>query len=135
VAKKKTKKEMKRLKRRAKKLTATNLRLKRRIRKLKKRLGAQKSEVAKPQGGSNTGAPITETSNPDAEIGTHDPGGIASSQRAAWKQHKYLRDRYELHLSNGVSKDRARELANDDLKSEYGEGSGYSEEELSAILS
>jgi hypothetical protein len=83
----------------------------------------------------NPEAPISEVTDPDAQIGTHDPGGIASSQHAAWKQHKYLRDRYELHLSNGVTKDRARELANDDLKREYGVGSGYSEEELSAILS
>jgi hypothetical protein len=126
---------VKRLKKRAKKLKATNLRLKKRIRKLKKRLGDRKPQVVEPQGGLSPAAPITDASNPDAEVATQDPGGIASSQRAAWKQHKYLRDRYELHLSNGVTKDRARELANDDLKSEYGESSGYSQEELSAILS
>ncbi len=78
---------------------------------------------------------MSATSPSVAEIGADDGGGIATSHRAAWKQHSYLRDRYESHLGTGVSKERARLLANDDLKTEYGSASGYSKEELTAILS
>ena len=136
MAKNKAEKEVRRFKKKAKKLTADNLTLEKRIRKLKKKLGAQKQQIVDLQGELSEAASITKaTGSSTSEIGAHDGGGIASSHRAAWKQHRYLRDRYELHLGTGATKETARQLANDDLKKEYGAGSGYSEKELSAILS
>lgn len=136
VAKKNTKKEVKRLKKKARKLTAVNLTLEKEIRKLKKKLGSREQQAVESQASLNRAAPIMSATSPSvAEIGADDGGGIATSHRAAWKQHSYLRDRYESHLGTGVSKERARLLANDDLKTEYGSASGYSKEELTAILS
>ena len=43
-----------------------------------------------------------------------------------------VENRFQLVL---VGTKRARQLANDDLKTDYGSDSGYSEAELSAILS
>jgi hypothetical protein len=131
LAKKKTGKEVKRLKKKAKKLTAANLMLQKRIQKLKKKLGARKhQDVVDLQAGYGEAAIAIA-----AEIGAYDGGGIASSHRASWKQHKYLRDRYELHLGAGATKECARQFANDDLKKEFGTDKGFSEEQLSAILS
>ena len=136
MAKKKTKKEVKRLKKKAKKLTAVNLTLEKRIRKLKKKLGAQKQQTVELQDSLSRAAPIMSATIPSAsEIGADEGGHIAPGHRAAWKQHSYLRDRYESHLGAGATKERARQLANDDLQAEYGTGIGFSEEELNAILS
>jgi len=60
---------------------------------------------------------------------------VAVAQRKAWKQHSYLRDRYEYHLNAGRNKASARLLANQDLRAEYGQGAGYTEQELQHILS
>lgn len=136
MAKKKTKNEVKRLKKKAKKLTAVNLTLEKRIRKLKKKLGARKQQAVELQDSLSLLAPTTSATSPFAsEIGADAGGRFAPSHRAAWKQHSYLRDRYESHLGAGATKERARQLANDDLKAEYGTGIGFSEEELTAILS
>lgn len=136
MAKNKAAKEIKRLKRSAKKVTAANLTLEKRVRKLKKKLDARMQQIADLQSRLDQTPPITEVSNsPTAEFSVRDGSNIASSQRSAWKQHSYLRDRYEFHLSGGAKKERARDLANEDLKQEYGKGCGYTEEELIAILS
>lgn len=60
---------------------------------------------------------------------------LAIAQRKAWKQHSYLRDRYEYHLAAGQDKTGARLLANQDLKTEFGQEAGYTEQELQHILS
>lgn len=136
MAKKKTKKEVKRLKKKAKQLTVVNLTLEKRIRKLKKKLGARKQQTVELRDSLRHATPIMSAMSPSAaEIGADAGGRDAPSQRAAWKQHSYLRDRYESHLGTGVTKERARQLANDDLKARYGTGTGFSEEELTAILS
>lgn len=136
MAKKKIKKEVKRLKKKAKKLTAVNLTLEKRIRKLKKKLRTRKLQIFEHQASLNHVAPTMSATSPSAtEIGADEVGSIAPGHRAAWKQHRYLRDRYESHLSKGATKERARELANEDLKAEYGTGIGFSKDELTAILS
>ena len=136
MAKKKTKKELKRLKKKAKKLTAVNLTLEKRIRKLQKKLRARKQQAVELQASVSHLAPImSATSLSAAELGADEGARIAPGRRAAWKQHSYLRDRYESHLGMGATKERARQLANDDLKAAYGTGIGFSEEELTAILS
>ena len=141
VAKKKTQKKIKRLKKTAKALTTANMALEKQVRKLKKKLVIRKQQIADLQESLSQPAPIntapieTEKSPPTAEIGADNGTSVATSQRVAWKQHKYLRDRYEFHLDTGATKESARQLANDDLEKEFGASSGYSEDELSAILS
>jgi KaiC/GvpD/RAD55 family RecA-like ATPase len=60
---------------------------------------------------------------------------VGVTQRQAWKQHGFLRDRYEFHLESGKEKVSARALANQDLREAFGDEAGYSEEELENILS
>ncbi|MEN8131227.1 MAG: hypothetical protein ABFS45_13750 [Pseudomonadota bacterium] len=60
---------------------------------------------------------------------------VAIDQRKAWKRHGYLRDRYEFHLGSGHNKTTARNLADIDLREEFGEEAGYSAQELEQILS
>lgn len=60
---------------------------------------------------------------------------VALAQKKAWKQHSYLRDRYEYHLAAGQDKSSARLLANRDLRAEFGQEAGYTEQELQHILS
>lgn len=136
MAKKKTEKKIRRLRQRAEEAEAAKLLLEKRVRKLKKRLNARKHQLADLEGMVGHSSPINEVKNsPTAEFGHLDGTSIASVHRSTWKQHSYLRDRYEFHLGAGEKKERARHLANADLKQEYGKGCGYTEEELSAILS
>lgn len=136
MAKKKGEKAIKLLKKRAKEMKAANLTLEKRIRKLTKQLDAQNRLIADLQDRLGETPPVAEaTDSPTTVFGDHDGSDIASRQRSAWKQHSYLRDRYEAHLVAGATKERARQLANEDLKREYGSGCGYKEEDLSAILS
>lgn len=60
---------------------------------------------------------------------------VAVAQRNAWKRHRYLRDRYDFHLENSHDKPSARDLADKDLRQEYGEEAGFSKQELEHILS
>ncbi len=60
---------------------------------------------------------------------------VAVAQRNAWKRHRYLRDRYDFHLENSHDKPDARDLADKDLRQEYGEDAGFSKQELEHILS
>ena len=60
--------------------------------------------------------------------------GLAAAQRASWKKHSYLRDRYEAYLNDGRKKADARGLANADLVAKYGEESGFTEQDLQDIL-
>jgi hypothetical protein len=76
-----------------------------------------------------------EPNSAAAELDEGHGSSIASRQRFAWKQHSYLRDRYEFHLGAGATKKLARRLANEDLEREYGTDRGFTEEELNAILS
>lgn len=66
---------------------------------------------------------------------TQQTARIGVTQRQAWKQHGFLRDRYEFHLESGEEKAAARALANQDLRGAFGDEAGYSEEELENILS
>ncbi|MCG6967870.1 MAG: hypothetical protein LJE59_15330 [Chromatiaceae bacterium] len=136
MAKKKARKEIKRLKKSIKEATAANLILEKRVRKHKKKLAARKQQIADLQDRLGRTPPSTEVkSSGIAELGDRDGTSIASRHRSAWKQHSYLRDRYEFHLGAGATKERSRHLANEDLKQAYGTGCGFTEEELSAILS
>jgi len=136
VAKKKTKKEIRRVKQRAKEAKAANLMLEKRVLKLKKKLDSRRQQIADLRDRLSKATSAAELKSPSAgEFGEGDGTGIATSHRSAWKQHRYLRDRYEFHLDAGAAAERARQLANEDLKQAYGTNAGYTEEELGAILS
>ena len=136
MAKSKSAKEIKRLKKWVKETAAANLALEKRVRKLKQNLHARKQQIADLQRRLDQAPPVTDVSkSPALEFGDRDGSDISSNHRSAWKPHSFLLDRYEFHLRAGVAKARARHLANEDLKQEYGTGYGYTEEELSAILS
>ncbi|MCB1860005.1 MAG: hypothetical protein KDI63_17170 [Gammaproteobacteria bacterium] len=60
--------------------------------------------------------------------------GVALAHRKAWERHQYLRSQYEVHLESGVDKQRARMMADGDLRRRYGDDAGYTEEQLDAIL-
>lgn len=53
----------------------------------------------------------------------------------AWKRHTYLGECYDGYLDEGYDKERARVMANEDLKGRYGDEFGFSEEQLDDILS
>lgn len=136
MAKKKVEKRLRRLKQRAEEAELANRRLAKRVRKIQEKLNARKQQIADLEDMLGRSAPITEVKgSPTAQLGHLDATNIASSHRSAWKQHSYLRDRYEFHLGAGEEKAHARLLANEDLKREYGKAYGYTEEELGAILS
>ncbi|MCB1722963.1 MAG: hypothetical protein H6959_06225 [Chromatiaceae bacterium] len=136
MAKKKAAKAVKRARKRAKKLASANLTLEKRVRKLKRKLGARAQEIADLHSRLARATPVAEAASPvSAAFGDSGGGNVATSQRSAWKRHSYLRDRYEFHIGAGETKDRARLLANEDLKHEHGADSGYTDDELSAILS
>ena len=136
MAKKKGDKEIKRLKKRAKEAESANLALEKRIRKLTKKLDARNGQIADLQDSLGRTPPISKATDlPTNGFGDPDGRDIASRQRSAWKKHSYLRDRYEAHMVAGATKEQARHLANEDLKQQYGSDCGYTEEDLSAILS
>ncbi|MCU7803832.1 MAG: hypothetical protein KZQ96_11590 [Candidatus Thiodiazotropha sp. (ex Lucinoma borealis)] len=60
---------------------------------------------------------------------------VGIAHRDAWRQHGFLRHRYEYHMESGKEKTTARHLADKDLREKFGEDAGYSEEELEHILS
>lgn len=136
MAEKKVGKKIKRLEQRARMAEAAKLALEKRVRKLKKKLNTRKQKIADLEGMLGRSPPSTEDMNPPtAEFRNPGEKSIASSHRSAWKQHSYLRDRYEFHLGAGEEKARARRLANEDLQQAYGKDCGFTEEQLSAILS
>jgi hypothetical protein len=136
VAKKKADKEIKRLKKKAKEVSVANLTLAKRARKLEKKLVARDQQIADLEQKLKSTRPALGTAGSSTPVfGDHAENNIASSHHSAWKQHRYLRDRYEIHLADGTTKDLARRLANEDLGREFGAGSSFTEEELEAILS
>lgn len=136
MSKKKAEKQIKRLKRRAMEAEAANEWLEKRVRKLKRKVDAQRRHISDLEERLTHGPQTSEAeSSAIAEFGPRDGASIATRHRAAWKQHSFLRDRYEFHLDAGSTKDSARSLANEDLKREFGPDSGYTDDELSAILS
>ncbi|MEW8029939.1 MAG: hypothetical protein AB2792_01450 [Candidatus Thiodiazotropha sp.] len=60
---------------------------------------------------------------------------IGVMQKEAWKQHGFLRNRYEYYLESGRDKETARTLADQDLRDTFGDEAGYTKLELEDILS
>ena len=133
--KKRLKKEIKQLRKRVKKAMERNLKAQEELNLLQKRMarGDAQGTVA-PE--LNEPGP-REALDEAVESGPLDEAleaGLAAAQRASWKKHTYLRDRYEAHLNDGRTKADARSLANADLVARYGEESGFTEQDLQDIL-
>ena len=136
VAKTKAAKKIERLKQRAREAEAANELLEKRVRKLKKKVDTQKQQISDLRERlQHTPQTIEAPTSSIPELGDRGDASIAASHRTAWRRHSYLRDRYEFHLNAGSTNERARGLANEDLKQEYGSDCGYTDDELSAILS
>ncbi len=60
---------------------------------------------------------------------------LAVEHKNAWKRHKFLCERYDVHLDAGHEKDSARGMANQDLLQRYGKKAGFTPEQLCDILS
>jgi len=58
----------------------------------------------------------------------------SSKHKIDWERYTYLHDRYEIHVEKGVEKARARKLANEELRVKFGDGAGYTDEQLEAIF-
>ncbi len=60
---------------------------------------------------------------------------LVIGQKNAWKRHTFLGERYEKHLNDGRGKEQARAMANQDLMDRYGDDIGFTPEQLLVILS
>ena len=58
----------------------------------------------------------------------------ASHHKIDWERYTYLHDRYEVHVEKGEETERARSLANEELRAKFGNDAGYTDEQLEAIF-
>ena len=133
--KKRLKKEIKQLRKRVRKAMERNLKAQQELSRLQKRIARRDAGAA---AAPNLGEPEVRQTLEGMESEPLDEAmevGLAAAQRATWKKHTYLRDRYEVHLFDGRKKADARNLANADLVAKYGEESGFTEQDLEDILS
>ncbi len=94
-----------------------------RMLELERRLEDRLEQASQPEFGLPDAAEFHEDSFYDA------------ISRDALKKASFLRDRYEFHLGQNKPKPLAREEANNDLIAQYGEESGFTEQELQDVLS
>lgn len=60
---------------------------------------------------------------------------LAVDHKNTWKKHRFLCERYDVHLDSGQGKNNARTMANEDLVERYGNEAGFTTEQLCDILS
>ncbi len=131
--KKRLKKEIKQLRKRVQKAMERNLKAQKELGRLQKRIARRDKQATAGLSEARSEGALDETPGSEALVESEE-AGLASAQRATWKKHAYLRDRYEAHLAEGQDKTDARKLANADLVDKYGEDSGFTEQELQDIL-
>ncbi len=133
--KKRLKKEIKQLRKRVKKAMERNLKAQEELSRLQKRIATRDAQATDTPDLTEPAA--REALDEAVESESLDEAleeGLAAAQRASWKKHTYLRDRYEAHLSKGRKKSDARRRANADLVAKYGEEAGFTEQDLQDIL-
>jgi len=115
--------------------------LRKEILRLTRELQARDDQLNDLRGGHSEMAPVIETT-PVNELdelaqSLHESSnaGSISERKKIWERHQYLRTRYEKHLEAGLAKAAARRNADRDLRQRYGDGAGYTEEQLDSILS
>ena len=131
--KKKLKKEIKLLRKRVKKAMARKFKAQKELDRMQARIARREQRAAALAASTGVESSFEQMPVPEAVEATEDMG-FATAQRATWKKHTYLRDRYEAYLEEGRVKHNARRLANADLVAKYGEDSGFSEQDLEDIL-
>lgn len=128
-------KSEKRLKRKLKQQTKLSAKAKKQVKRLDRELKARDQAIADLQrqlrGGQQA---ISDPADSLLLAGTGDAKQVIEHKNA-WKRHKYLCDRYDVHLESGHGKDKARIMANKDLVQRHGAKAGFSAEELRDILS
>ncbi|MBT3016063.1 MAG: hypothetical protein KME63_09990 [Candidatus Thiodiazotropha sp. (ex Clathrolucina costata)] len=100
-------------------------RLQKRLKKAESKSGKKGKKEKKPKGGG--GAARLLRAQQSTRIGI--------VQKEAWKQHGFLRNRYEYYMEDGRDKETARALADQDLRDAFGDKAGYTKLELEDILS
>ncbi|MES9826693.1 MAG: hypothetical protein ABW201_00335 [Candidatus Thiodiazotropha sp.] len=100
-------------------------RLQKRLKKAERKSGKKAKKEKKLKGGG--GAARLLRAQQSTRIGV--------IQKEAWKQHGFLRNRYEYHMEDGRDKETARALADQDLRDAFGDKAGYTKLELEDILS
>jgi len=131
----KLKKEIKQLKRKLDSQSTLSRKLKEEIKQFKLKLKARDKRIAdllKKTAGRKKSHLNSTSAAFVAEL-EKEKGVI--EHKNAWKRHTYLGECYDGYLDEGYDKERARAMANQDLKGRYGEEFGFNEEQLSDILS
>lgn len=131
----KLKKRIKQLKRKLKRQIALPGKTKKQIKHLNRELKARDQLIAVLQ--RQLPGEQDPASDPVDSILVADAKGTKQviEHKNAWKKHRFLCERYDVHLESGHEKDKARLMANQDLVQHYGEEAGFTAEELCEILS
>jgi chromosome segregation ATPase len=131
----KLKKRIKRLKRKLDQQSSLHEEIQKEIKHLKRELKVRDQSITDLQrqvSDRQDAVPALTDSILPADIkGTK----LAIEHKAAWKKHKFLCERYDVHLDSGCDKDRARAMANEDLVDRHGKKAGFTVEQLCDILS
>ena len=127
---------------------------KKKINKLSKRLKKTQSRVEKlAQQISRLGSQLAQQDDQAQQLQSNQQQGVDTSHdlpageaidldiypdevsQEVLRKAAFLRDRYEFHLEQDKPKPLAREAANADLVAQYGEESGFTQQELEDVLS
>jgi len=135
--KKKLKKEMKELRQKAKRALSCKEEFQQEIKRLQQEISLRDQQIGDLQRKVKKEDLKTRSGNKTAPrtLRKSQKKSVATDQREAWKKYSYLRDRYEFYLDDDKDKTEARNLANLDLIERYGSEFGYSEQQLTDILS
>lgn len=131
----KLKKKVKQLKRKLKQQAALPGKTKKQIKHLNRELKARDQAIAVLQ------RKLSDVQDPGSEpvdaILLADTKGARDviEHKNSWKKHRFLCERYDVHLESGHDKDKARLMANQDLVKRYGKNAGFTTEQLCDILS
>lgn len=80
-------------------------------------------------------SPAPPAEQPTPEISGELPGKKSALQeKIDWERYSYLHDRYEVYIEQGVKKEGARKMANEDLMAKFGKTAGYTDHQLECIF-
>lgn len=131
----KLKKKIKQLKRKLEQRSSLPEKAKKEIKFLSRELKARDQAIVELQR-KLSGRPDVSSDSAGATLAEYSrEKGLAIEHKHAWKKHKFLCERYDVHLDSGHDKDKARAMANRDLVNSHGKKAGFTAEELRGILS
>ena len=130
----KLKKRVKQLERKLDQQSTLTEKTKKKIKALNRELKARDRAISDLQR-QISGRKGADAESTNAELLPGADKKLAIGHKNAWKKHKFLCDRYDVHLDTGHEKDSARAMANEDLLNRYGKKAGFTPEQLCEILS